>query len=93
MGVRLGVELADVFNVGRMLNSARAQRLNIADGIAEWHTALDQELSCDQTGTARAALAMDGNGFSFGQQLLESWLVQFPCGFKCFARRLIVFYW
>src|SRR3990167_7245395 len=55
--------------MGRMLNGAWTQRLNIADGIAEWHIALDQQLSGDQTGTTRSALAMDGDGVPFGQPL------------------------
>ncbi|MNG23093.1 hypothetical protein D3C84_1076560 [compost metagenome] len=36
---------------------------------------------------------MNGDGFPFGQQLLESRMVLRPCGFKCFTWSLIVFYW
>ncbi|MNN66138.1 hypothetical protein D3C81_1816950 [compost metagenome] len=36
---------------------------------------------------------MNGDGFPFGQQLLETRMVLRPCGLECFARRLVIVHW
>src|SRR5690606_23121211 len=89
--LRLGdVELADVVDMRRVLNRTGAQYLHVADRIAEWNAALDQQLCSNQAGATRTALAVNGDALTVHQQSPDPLAIGVPRRPEQLARCLVV---
>src|SRR3546814_2446561 len=83
-------EAFDPADMGRMLDSLGAQRLDAGDGGCARHVAVYQDARCDQARTTGAALAVNGDALAGIQQLIDPIRRLFPSLVEGRQRHLFV---